>query len=198
MSQDTPRGALSETRLVVITDHTALLRGRMPHQFRDKPRIEALLAAIGSTLQGAEEQAADVLLGLELSGATGAALERWGELVGEPRGALTDDDTYRRFIRARLLANGCRGTVDELLAIWELITGPSEAVRHRLLPPAGLQLWVQRTAFLTDVVQRRVVRLMTDVEPGGITLSLSESLTGRVGVGASWTGLGTGLGRVLK
>src|SRR5688572_28088278 len=103
-----------------ITDHAARVRASMMSQHKGKQRIESLFGALGETGQALEDEIDDLITLRALAVATDAALDQCGELIGEQRLGLDDDD-YRRFISARILINKTAGTTDELLAIWSLL-----------------------------------------------------------------------------
>lgn len=183
------------TQLTYIGDHAERAVAAALAQDRFRPRLRALLEAMGEGAQTQEDQFFDLLVSRGLDMATGAALNQWGAIVGEQRGALGDDD-YRRFIRARILANICEGTPDELLAIFALVTGPSD-VRYFLHPPAGFRLQAARTAPLSDVVVRRVRRLMQSIKPAGVSMVLTESTPASMLFGVAGRGFGSTFSRVL-
>ena len=189
---------ISDTRLTVIGDHAERLRDRVSKRRWWGPRIDALLGACGHVLQQHEEQKFDILSGRVLQAATGAQLEQWGELVGEERGVLRDDE-YRRFIAARILANRCTGDVDGLLTVFSTVTGPHQGVRHEDFFPAGFAFWVARDRFMRQPVRRRVGRLMRTIKPGGVSMVLIEALAEGAGFGTPWTGHGAGgLARLIS
>jgi len=176
-SSDTPE---STTGLVYVPDHPDQAVADLLLVLR-QPRICALTRAMADGAQVMEDQLFALLVDRDLQTATGAQLDQWGELVGEQRGGLGDDD-YRRFIQARIKANRSGGSTDELIAIWQLVTGPSVAVRESALYPAGLQLWTVREAAMTDDVARRVQRIMLDTaRPSGISIDLVEAISGYLG-----------------
>lgn len=188
----------STTQITLIEDHpdravaNALAQDRCAE---DSPRYVSLLAAMGEGVQLQEEQFFDLLVGRGLNLATGAALEQWGAIVGEARGGLTDDD-YRRFIKARVLANTSDGTPDELLTIFALITSPSQ-VRYFIHPPAAFRLQTIRGELLSDDMVRRVVRMMRSVKPAGVAMVLTEAVPGSILFGVSGRGFGKTFSRVL-
>ena len=151
-----------------------------------KPRIRALCRALGGGAQAQEDMAFDVQVSTTLEDATGHALDQWGELVGEQRGPLSDND-YRPFIYARLLANRCAGTIDSdeetvgLLEVLEACTGDFVRVWHEDNFPAGLYLVVERRSFMTLPMLRRVSRLMEQVRPAGRHMTVIETVVGGYG-----------------
>ena len=163
-----------------IPDHPDRAVRRLLFQDRSAPRIRALARALGEGFQLQEDQSMDLLQGRLLSLSTGIQLDRWGGIVGEPRGLLGDDD-YRRFIEARILVNTCKGTSDELIAIWKLVMD-SERVRL-VMPgaPAFFSLEAIRPNFLGEGLRRRVRRIMADAKPAGIAMELVEALPGPFG-----------------
>ena len=188
----------STTQLTVIEDHpdravaNALAQDRNPDR---SPRYVSLLEAMGEGVQLQEEQFFDLLVGRGLNLASGAPLEQWGAIVGEARGGLNDDD-YRRFIKARILANLSDGTPDELLTIFALITSPSQ-VRYFIHPPAAFRLQAVRGELLADDMVRRIVRMMQSVKPAGVAMVLTETLQNSILFGVSGRGFGKTFSRVL-
>ncbi len=161
-------------------NHVGIMLARMPSQFRDKPRIRALIQALALGVQCLEDDMFGVLISTPLDVATGDALNQWGALVGEPRGGLTDED-YRVFIDARVLVNISEGTPDELIEIFRRITAPQISIRYVQLPKATFGIWVFRDAPMGDNRARRVASMMRDAKPGGVEMILVEEVSGYFG-----------------
>ncbi len=167
-------------RLIHKPNMVAEARARMLSQFRGKPRAVATVRGLASAAQDLEDLAFDIHVGTTLDNAEGDSLDAWGDLVGELRGALADDD-YRVFIEARILANMSQRTVDELITIWQLVTAPYTCARYRLLKPAGAWLQVVRSEFMGDARARRVRRIMDDAAGASKTLVLTEGVVDALG-----------------
>ena len=156
-------------------EHARLCRDRMLQHLR-QPRTSRLLEALGGGVQVVEDDAFNVLVAMVLPMAVGDQLDKWGELVGEVRGGLTDPD-YRRFVQARIKSNRSEGSVDELIAVLELLTFPS-TVRYFDLFPAGYAIQFIHGEWYSDVVASRVARFMQDIKPAGISMALVEGVRG--------------------
>jgi hypothetical protein len=152
---------------------------RMPIQF-DKPRIAALVQALGLGIQCLESNLFGMHISTALPNATGDALDKWGALVGERRGGLSDDD-YRVFIDAKLMVLRSNGSPDELIDIFAKITAPQISVRFNLYPRASFGLWVLREEAMGDNRARRVGEFMRQAKPGGTEMWLVESISGYFG-----------------
>jgi len=164
--------------LIQETDHQQRAVDRLIRPFKDKPRIEAFLRACTLGVQIQEEDTFGTIVGTTLELATDDALNKWGIIVGEPRGGLTDED-YRRFIEGRILANICESTADEFIRILQTITGvPQGDVQLRYLYPAGFQMWFIHDAFYNDTLKNRVGRFMRDIKPAGISMLITEGISG--------------------
>lgn len=181
---------MRETAFLLIPDHRARARRRMITPLRDKPRMLALVSALAAGVQEVEEITFSLIVSRTLAASTGAQLDQWGALVGEPRDGLEDAD-YRRFVEARILVNLCDSTTDPILAIWEKVTGPGW-VRERGIYPAAFALETTRGALMTLPILRRVRRMMVDVKPIGVAMYRVEALTGGFGFGPPYTGFGAG------
>jgi hypothetical protein len=106
-----------------VTDHAARGYALLMRALRgDRPLVAALLRALLRQTQDAED-AMWALLTLTLDTATGAALDQFGELLGERRDPGLSDDVYRDVLRAVILANRSGGTGNELIAIGHLLFG---------------------------------------------------------------------------
>ncbi len=163
--------------VVYRPDYEARARTFALSQFRSLPKWSALIAALGQMAQQREDIFFGVLSGTLLDNSRGQALDQWGDLVGESRGALTDDADYRRFIRGRILANRCNGSIGELATVLNLITDAVE-VRYQPMFPAGYQLYTIRRSWLSEPMRRRVRMMMADAGPAARAVRLVEALVG--------------------
>lgn len=101
-------------------DHAAEAYGRLLHQFKDKPNLVALLAIFMRQFDELEAAIYALLVERTIYAAVGAQLDQIGAVVGQPRNGM-DDDTYRRYILARVAANNSDGLVEDLIDITRLI-----------------------------------------------------------------------------
>jgi hypothetical protein len=91
-----------------------------------KIRPEEVLEILISPFQPLEDAMQTILL-LSADNATGDALTKIGKRVGREREGVTDDDIFRRYVRAQIKTNRSSGTGNELLAIADLIIGDANA-----------------------------------------------------------------------
>lgn len=85
-----------------------------------------LVAVCAAAVQPLEDCLQQLLLQRALDTAIGAQLDVIGDLVGEPRNGLDDDD-FRRFCRAAIATHRSRGTTEDLLRILDLVIFNSSA-----------------------------------------------------------------------
>lgn len=172
----------STTQLIYIPDWPTQLEKRLLVPWQT-PKIRALARAAGDAAQILEDECFDLIASTGIYEAAGDALDQWGELVGEQRGPLSDNE-YRQFILARMLCNRCWGTVEELRAILDIITEDNVEILHQDNFPAGFYLVAMRRDFMIDQHRRRVARMMEDVRPVAKSMSLVEAVVG----GFGWQG----------
>ena len=166
--------------LVLIPDQKKRAVSLLPSQFRtNQPVIEALAGAMGEGVQTLEDLIFGLMLGSRLDLATGALLDIWGDLVGEVRGDLDDED-YRKFVAARVLTNRSTGVTDDLIAIAQLITSNS-VVREQSFYPREVIIYVSRSDPMSDAVSARVAVMMNDARAAGTKLQVIESIPGYLG-----------------
>lgn len=158
------------------TDHLEELLGETLAQLRSRPKYAALLAGLADQIQELEDDLFDLRNDQLLANAAGEQLDRYGRLVGELRGGLSDAD-YRRFIGARILSNLCEGTVDELIEILRIISAPQvtgTVVEYQERYPAAFDLRFFRGTWLSTLMRARVSAHMGDLSPAGVGMRVVE------------------------
>lgn len=180
--------------LVPITDYDVRVIERLLSQYRGKPRIESLMLGGSEPIQVLEDLLNELLVDTQFAVAVGVHLDAWGALVGEERGGLTDAE-YRVFIAARILANKSLGTGDELIRIFDLIDGAGVVRENRLLW-LGFELYSYRPFgdLLSDALKRRIARMMEEIRPDGVNMSLVEVPFGYFGFAEDPNALGYDVG----
>lgn len=111
---------LEGTSLSWIEDHGELGVGLLIWQFREKPRLEAMLRALLVGAQVTEDVVWQVLTERSLDTAVGVQLDRIGDLVDFPRAGF-EDDAYRALLRAQVLVLKSQGRWSDLAAILEVV-----------------------------------------------------------------------------
>lgn len=109
-------------------DHVAEALDRLPSQFRDKRSWIDTVTALVTPMQRFENAAIDMLLLRGIDTGFGAQLDRIGRIVREARAGETDDEVYRRRLRARISQKRSRGSVENLIRVATLIVYDDDAV----------------------------------------------------------------------
>lgn len=92
-------------------------------QFKDKPRIEALVRALVAPVQRLEDVLWQVLTRVvDLAHAEGVHLDLFGRILRLPRAGLSDDD-YRSRLRVWQLVLSSDGRAEQLIRIADLFDG---------------------------------------------------------------------------
>ena len=171
-----------------VTDHVDRAHAATLSQFRDSPRLRAFVGALAAGVQSVEDELAP-LVGRTISTATGAALEQFGDLVGEARGDLSDDDEYRLAIVGRVLANRGGGSAGDLAALVATVFGVAVGtVDHYDAAPLATVYTVSPAVAVSDALARRCARLVDEARPAGVRVDVVEAPIGSfrfdtVGVG---------------
>ena len=160
------------SELVYIPNFRDVASSLLLSQYRESPRVQALVRACAGAAQEIEDIGFDLLVSTTITAASGWVLDQWGAVVGEERGDLDDED-YRRFIEARILANLSDDSTDRMIKIFEIVAGPGE-VRHFDLFPAAYALTIKRNSPLTGAIRSRIRALMEEIKPAGVGLTLIE------------------------
>lgn len=108
-----PSQPSSTAPLAYNGEHILQALNRLIEQYRDKPRIRALLVLMSRQIQDMEDAAWQLLLERTIAAAIGVNLDVLGVIVGQERGDLSDE-SYRALIRARIKANRSAGSGSQI------------------------------------------------------------------------------------
>lgn len=163
-----------ETTLLPIyqPDLVATAQTTMVVQDQKRPRLQAYYASVGDMWQTVEDFGFDLVSGLLFETAVGVALDRWGQVVGQRRLGMVDND-YRRMIGARILINHCQGTPDEFAAIVRVIAQTDRT--WTLTLSGGLYAVCYQSYTMTPALRRALSRAMEDIRLLGRQAELLES-----------------------
>lgn len=126
-AEDDPLAPLVEIRPGELDCTETALR-RIWKQFEGAASWETLMGVIGATFQQLELGLGSVDQTRYIRTAYGRGLDELGELVGLPRGALTDDELYRLAIIADAATLFSSGTVPEVVEIVRALLGNETTV----------------------------------------------------------------------
>lgn len=159
--------ATDEHLIVYVPDHDVRAAALLLRQWRDTTRIEGFVRALGAGVQLAELTAWAVIAGGGIDAAEGATLDRWGTLVGEPRGGL-DHEQYRAFIELRARVNSLFPNEDMLYGLLADATALYFGEVTRYLVSDGMVWSIYTPAPLPDAVSAHTGWLMRDARPAAI------------------------------
>lgn len=153
-----------------ILDHVAAALTRVTQQFKGKARFEALVSTFSEQVQGLEDAFNKLYSDRWLTTAIGLQLDNLGTVVGESR-VGRDDEDYRTAIKARIAANVCNGTPDEILRVLSLYDAPVYKLTE--LFPAKLELY-RTIALVTDPAI--LLRVLQSIKSCGVGVGLHYAL----------------------
>lgn len=153
-----------------ITDHIDQALARLAQQYKDKPLIVGMIEALTDQFQDLDDAAWQLATecylynDAELGGgatvyyeAEGEQLDVIGAIIGEPRGALTDDE-YRLVLRARTKLNRSSGTAENLIDIFHALL-PTALITVQTWPPAYVTLTISTVVTAAEaLLYRRFLR----------------------------------------
>ena len=117
------------SNLVYISDHTDAAYARLAAEFKgdDKPLIQGLLYSFVLQHQGMEDALKQMLEDRTIDTAVGMQLDGIGFIVGEDRQGRTDD-VYRIALKARIGRNTSEGTPEDILNVFNLLSGSTKTM----------------------------------------------------------------------
>lgn len=153
-----------------ILNYAETAAARLLAQYRERPRLRALVRELAGEVQAAEDALWGMVAQTSIDTAEGVWLDRLGAIVGEAREGATDTD-YRKYIRARIAANRSASTVEDVLSVMRAWAGgvlPTLAVIDRF--PAGIELQLPAAVTLAELP--RLFRLVRAARAAGIGVML--------------------------
>lgn len=153
------------TELAHVTDYQDRGEAQIIHDLR-KPKVIALLRSWLSEAQACEDAFWALYQGMFLSGAGGDALDRIGAIVGQPRENRTDE-TYRLWIRARIIVLRSSGRPEELIRAALIVLPTGSRLQYvEGEAPATYTLHVEPAIGGPDGVQ--VARMLRLARPAAV------------------------------
>lgn len=129
-----PEPVAREAASASATDHTAVALARLPHQYRIKcdgsggetntQKVIRILTVPANPLAAAIRA---VIAQRNVETATGVWLTQLGALVGREREGVTDDEIYRRYVKAQIATNKSDGLIEDIITIATLVVGNEDA-----------------------------------------------------------------------
>lgn len=113
------------SNIVNIDDHAEQAVARLAAQFRDKDLIIGLVESLVGPKQHMEDTLQDLLTERTIDTAIGKQLDQFGTIVGEDRQGRNDDE-YRIALKARMGRNTSEGTPDDVINVFNLLTGSTQ------------------------------------------------------------------------
>ena len=173
-----------------ITDHVQQALDRLAQQFKGKPSVESMLSSLAGNVQEVETALWQLLTERSVDVAIGVHLDAIGEIVGQPRNALGDED-YRRFISARIAANRSRGTIPDVLRVANLVLNDPTAYLE--IVNGGIATYVLRimNVPISDATAEILMSFLRAITSAGVR-AIMESSAIAVGATFKWDTAGRG------
>ena len=134
------------------------------------PRLQGLIESAVDLCQEIENYASDLYTRRTIDTAAGDVLDTIGEIVGQLRGGLSDDD-YRNAIRFRIQLNVSCGQPDVVSDGLKFFTSASRAQLVELTP-ATFSVWCN-----ASVIPDGLFNSMEAIRPAGVQMYLSYVLS---------------------
>jgi len=90
-------------------------------------KAQRFLAALLTPFQALEDAFQQLRTERSIDNAVGAQLDAIGKIVGRARQGVTDDEIYRRYVRAQIVTNKSDGLIDDMLTLADLIVFDDDA-----------------------------------------------------------------------
>jgi len=157
-----------------IPDHEERALADLKSNKRHKPNFGAFTRAFGKGTQFLEDTIADLVSSWDIETALGKNLDLLGALVGERREGL-EDEAFRRFIKARILANRSQSNADAFVGVLQLLAAPT-SIRWQPLYPRGFQIFFTVSTPLEVKVRRKIQRVIASMRPTGRTMIIGYAV----------------------
>lgn len=155
-----------------VTDHVARALTTLIEQYKGKPKVEGLITAFVNQVQDAEDGLWTLWSARQFDATAGAAfLDLCGRILGEPRNGKSDA-SYLIRLRAKVLLDICSGTIEEIYAIFVLITaGTGVTLRIKEWYPKAFTLELGAAA-VPDVTAADYANVLRRAKDAGAKVDL--------------------------
>lgn len=149
----------------LVTDHEDQGVALLIAQFKDQSFIEILVRALMEQVQELEDTLWDLLTKRAIDTAVGAQLDVIGKIVGQERGTF-DEDTFRTFIRGRVLVNRSSGTTDQMVELVNTLLPDGASLVVKEYFPAAFQ--IQVTGSVPDWFGNALAAIVLEAKALGV------------------------------
>lgn len=164
----------------------------LSHEYRNSPKLNALLYVLLKKFDDVTNCMVLLDTAFDLDSAIGAQLDVLGGIVGaarvvlfQPSGGVSptlDDDTYRIYIKSKIVSNAWDGHIDSLQNFWvELFPGGSIAIADNQNMTATIFL----TGAFTSIIQDLIVNGYIVPRPEGVLYDYVFTTLPAFGFGSS-------------
>lgn len=106
-----------------ITTHVTDAKNRLLQQYKGKPGIESIIAALGNQVQTIEDVLDDLLTKRSIDTGEGVQLDGIGTIINLPRPSGMSDADYQIRLNAQILTLNSNGEPEVLIQLFALLTG---------------------------------------------------------------------------
>lgn len=145
-------------------------------QFAGKPRLEAVLCGLLDGVQDVEDALWQLYTERWIDSAVGVQLDELGTVLAFPRAGRTDE-TYRAFLRARVLVLRSDGSWPALLRILEALGVELTSVRQEPDYPAATAA-ILDDALPSDVTGPDIFAMLNAAKAAGVRLTVDYPAAG--------------------
>lgn len=160
-----------------ILDHTAQAKARLLQQYKDKPRLNAVLAAYVDQIQEVEDALYPVIAARMLDSATGSTLDAIGTYFNVARQGLNDAD-YRNVIYGTIAVQSSDTTVETLLncvlklfGASQVFIGHANSIGEAAVLPTAVVTLGAGGPTVSPAIYGYLVGLLQQALPAGVVLS---------------------------
>lgn len=107
---------------------------KLLHQFEKSSKLKGLISSLILPFQEAMSHIDNLHYGRYIDAASGPTLDVIGDIVGQPRLGMSDDD-FKPWIKVRIHLNNGSGTPESVLAILIILFGAKANIQMEEYPP---------------------------------------------------------------
>lgn len=148
---------------IVDNKHAVDANALLTSMFRDKANVAGILQALAEEVQALEDAMWTLIIGRILDNAVGVTLDKWGQIVGQPRDGRTDT-VYRLAIRVRIFVNRSNGLAEDIIQLILLAEPLAEGKSYQ---EYGTAAFVVRAFNITDSIDE-LASLISQTRDAGV------------------------------
>jgi hypothetical protein len=173
-------------------NHVSEALGRVVQQYSNATNLQNLISAFVEQIQLLEDAAQSMYTRLDIDASEGVQLDKIGDIVGIARQGYSDT-TYRILIKGKIAQNTSKGTPEDIIQIYNILTSGANAFLMEVFPA---QIAISNDGTIAAGLETLVKTMVEGATAAGVGLDYIGYHNGANAFGFAGSTDGAGFGNL--